>query len=169
MFLPFAQSFFSTNGCGERETKFGFLAYYVKNILHAAVTFQVVPRRYRATLVPILQMVLLPGSEVHSDDWGAYRNLVRYVPNVTVHRTVVQKDNFVDPPFRSPYPRSRIGVVSIEVSRKAWERYPSCWYTRIFKLWNVEAMEGARTSVRGYYSCYCSILSSLDRSNKISE
>ena len=59
--------------------------------------FQVVPRRDRATLVPILQRVLLPGSEVHSDDWGAYRNLARYVPNVTMHRTVVHKDNFVDP------------------------------------------------------------------------
>ena len=37
------------------------------------------------------------GSEVHSDDWGAYRNLARYVPNVTIHRTVVHRDHFVDP------------------------------------------------------------------------
>lgn len=58
--------------------------------------FQVVPRRVRATLVPILQRVLLPGSEVHSDDWGSYRNLACYVSNVTVHRTVVHKDNSVD-------------------------------------------------------------------------
>lgn len=46
--------------------------------------------------MPILQRVLRPGSEVHSDDWGAYRNLARYVPNVTVHRTVVHRDHFVD-------------------------------------------------------------------------
>lgn len=59
--------------------------------------FQVVPRRYRATLNPILQRVLLPGSEVHSDDWAAYRNLPRHVPNVSVHRVVVHKDHFVDP------------------------------------------------------------------------
>lgn len=59
--------------------------------------FQVIPRRNRATLLPILQRVLRPGSEVHSDDWGAYRNLARYVPNVTVHRTVVHRDHFVDP------------------------------------------------------------------------
>ncbi|KAL9977134.1 hypothetical protein ACROYT_G014507 [Oculina patagonica] len=59
--------------------------------------FQVVTRRDRATLIPIFHRVLRPGSEVHSDDWGAYRNLPRFVPNVTVHRTVVHKDNFVDP------------------------------------------------------------------------
>ena len=59
--------------------------------------FQVVQSRDRATLTQILQRVLLlPGSEVHSDDWGAYRNLAHHVPNVTVHRTVVHRDNFVD-------------------------------------------------------------------------
>ena len=59
--------------------------------------FQVVHSRDRATLTQILQRVLLPGSEVHSDDWGAYRNLAHHVPNVTVHRTVVHRANFVDP------------------------------------------------------------------------
>lgn len=54
-------------------------------------------RRDRATLCQILQRVLLPGSEVHTDDWGAYRNLDRHVANVAVHRTVVHQDNFVDP------------------------------------------------------------------------
>ena len=53
-------------------------------------------RRDRATLCQILQRVLLPGSEVHTDDWAAYRNLHRHVPNVTVHRSVVYRDNFVD-------------------------------------------------------------------------
>ena len=56
-----------------------------------------VPRRDRATLCGILQRVLLPGSEVHTDDWGAYRNLHRFVANVVVHRTVVHQNNFVDP------------------------------------------------------------------------
>ena len=54
-------------------------------------------RRDRATLTQILQRVLLPGSEVHTDDWAAYRNLHVHVANVTVHRTVVHRDNFVDP------------------------------------------------------------------------
>ena len=54
-------------------------------------------QRDRATLGRILQRVLLPGSEVHSDDWAAYRNLEHHVPNVRVHRTVVHRNNFVDP------------------------------------------------------------------------
>ena len=48
-------------------------------------------------MTQILQRVLLPGSEVHSDDWAAYRNLHIHVPNVTLHRTVIHRDNFVDP------------------------------------------------------------------------
>ena len=71
-----------------------------------------VRRRDRATLCQILQRVLLPGSEVHSDDWGAYHNLVRHVPNVTVHRTVVHRDNFVDP---------RTGIHTQE-AESAWAR-----------------------------------------------
>ena len=59
--------------------------------------FEVVQRRNRRTLTRILQRVLLPGTEVHSDDWGAYRNLTTHVPNVGIHRVVVHKDNFVDP------------------------------------------------------------------------
>jgi len=58
---------------------------------------QVVQQRDRVTLTPILQCVLLPGSEVHSDDWAAYRTLENYVLNVRVHRTVIHRDNFVDP------------------------------------------------------------------------
>lgn len=59
--------------------------------------FQVVRRRDRRTLPNILRRVLLPGSEVHTDDWAAYRNLHLYVPNVTMHRIVVHQNNFVNP------------------------------------------------------------------------
>lgn len=59
--------------------------------------YQVAQRRDRATLCRILQRVLLPGSDIHTDDWGAYRNLDRYVANVAVHRIVVHRNNFVDP------------------------------------------------------------------------
>ena len=45
----------------------------------------------------MLQRVLLPGAEVHTDDWGAYRNLHHHVPNITVHRTVTHQNSFVDP------------------------------------------------------------------------
>lgn len=54
-------------------------------------------RRDRATLCQILQRILLPGTEVHTDDWAAYRNLQLHVANVAVHRAVVHRDSFVDP------------------------------------------------------------------------
>ena len=59
--------------------------------------FQVVRSRSRAVLTQIMQRVLLPGSEVHTDDWASYRNLARHVANVRVHRTVVHQNHFVDP------------------------------------------------------------------------
>jgi hypothetical protein len=59
--------------------------------------FQVVEKRDRATLIPIIQQVLLPGSELHTDDWGAYINLQIHAPNVSRHRVVTHADNFVDP------------------------------------------------------------------------
>ncbi|XP_067051263.1 uncharacterized protein [Acropora muricata] len=59
--------------------------------------FEVVDRRDRDTLMPILQRVLLPGTEVHSDDWGAYFNMPAHAPNVQTHRVVVHTANFVDP------------------------------------------------------------------------
>ena len=54
-------------------------------------------QRDRATLCRILQRVLLPGTEVHSDDWAAYRNLEHHVPNVRVNRTVVHRNISIDP------------------------------------------------------------------------
>ena len=59
--------------------------------------FEVVDRRDRATLMPILQRVLLPGTEIHSDDWGAYSNLPAHTPSVQTHGVVVHAANFVDP------------------------------------------------------------------------
>lgn len=60
--------------------------------------FRVVDRRDRATLLPILERCLQPGSVVYTDDWGAYNNLERHLPNhVAHHHVVVHRDNFVDP------------------------------------------------------------------------
>lgn len=55
-----------------------------------------VDRRDAATLLPIIQRCALPGTEVHSDDWGTYRRL-QLLPNVNRHRVVVHAHNFVDP------------------------------------------------------------------------
>ena len=60
--------------------------------------FEVVTKRDRDTLLPILAKCLLPGSEVHTDDWGAYEGMEQHLPNhVARHRVVVHADNFVDP------------------------------------------------------------------------
>lgn len=60
--------------------------------------FQVVQRQDRDTLLPILAKCLQPGSEVVTDDWGAYRCLEQHLPNhVSRHQVVVHADNFVDP------------------------------------------------------------------------
>lgn len=59
--------------------------------------FQVVRRRDRRTLLPILARCLQPGSEVHTDDWGAYMGLDRHLPHVARHQVVVHAHNFVDP------------------------------------------------------------------------
>ncbi|PFX13847.1 hypothetical protein AWC38_SpisGene22042 [Stylophora pistillata] len=41
---------------------------------------------------------LQPGNTVYTDDWGAYRNQHRHLPNrVTCHRIVIHSENFVDP------------------------------------------------------------------------
>jgi len=70
-----------------------------------------VEQRDAATLLPIVEGCLLPGSEVHTDDWGAYRRLSR-LPNARRHRVVVHAHNFVDP---------RTGAHTQEVE--------SCWGT----------------------------------------
>ena len=57
--------------------------------------FQVVDRRNAATLLPLIQWCIRLGTEVHSDDWAAYRR-VAALPNVSSHRVVVHRHNFVD-------------------------------------------------------------------------
>nr|XP_058968487.1 uncharacterized protein LOC131794942 [Pocillopora verrucosa] len=59
--------------------------------------FEVLERRDRASLIPILQRVLLPGTEVHSDDWGAHFNITAHAATVQTHGVVVHAANFVNP------------------------------------------------------------------------
>jgi len=60
--------------------------------------YKVVERRDRATLLPIIAECLQPGSEVHTDDWGAYQRLEQHLTNhVARYRVVVHAANFVDP------------------------------------------------------------------------
>ena len=73
--------------------------------------FQVVDRRNTATLLPIIQRCVLPGTEMHSDNWAAYRRL-QLLPNVNRHQVVENAHNFVD---------LRTGVHTREVE-SAWSQ-----------------------------------------------
>ena len=56
-----------------------------------------VERRDAATLHPIIARCVRPGTEVHTDDWAAYRNMDRQINNVAAHQDVVHRRHFVDP------------------------------------------------------------------------
>ena len=57
---------------------------------------EVVQCRDAATLLPIIQSHVAPGSVVHSDQWRAYSQ-VSTLPAVNAHHTVNHSLNFVDP------------------------------------------------------------------------
>ncbi len=57
---------------------------------------EVVHQRDAATLLPIIQAHVAPGTEVHSDQWPAY-NQVSSLSNVSTHNTVNHSVTFVDP------------------------------------------------------------------------
>ena len=57
---------------------------------------EIVAQRDAATLLPIINAHIAPGTEVWSDEWNAYRR-VGTLPNVSRHRTVNHSVNFVDP------------------------------------------------------------------------
>jgi transposase-like protein len=50
---------------------------------------------YAATLLPIIQNVIRPGSIIHSDQWCAYHGIQQQLG--LQHRTVNHSLNFVDP------------------------------------------------------------------------
>ena len=57
---------------------------------------QVVSQRNAATLLPIIQQHVAPGTIIHSDEWRAYRR-VRNLPNVVSYQTVNHSIQFVNP------------------------------------------------------------------------
>ena len=48
---------------------------------------EIVQRRDAATLLPIIQAHVAPGTVIHSDEWAAY-NRVGNLPNVSSHSVV---------------------------------------------------------------------------------
>ena len=57
---------------------------------------EIVQTRDAATLLPIIQQHVAPGTIIHSDQWRAYRR-VAALPNMASHSTVNQSVSFVDP------------------------------------------------------------------------
>ena len=57
---------------------------------------QIVQNRTAATLLPLIQAHVLPGTTVYSDEWSAYRR-VQSLPNVQSYQTVNHSLHFVDP------------------------------------------------------------------------
>ena len=57
---------------------------------------EVVQQRDAATLLPIIQQHVAPGTIVHSDEWKAYSKISE-LPHVSSHDVVNQSVNFVDP------------------------------------------------------------------------
>ena len=56
---------------------------------------EVVPDRRAATLLPLIQAHVAPGTIIHSDEWSAYRRVGR-LSNVSAHETVNHSIEFVD-------------------------------------------------------------------------
>lgn len=54
-----------------------------------------VPDRSAATLLPIIEQIIRPGSSIHTDEWKGYTNL-NLCQNYN-HSTITHKYNFIDP------------------------------------------------------------------------
>ena len=57
---------------------------------------ELVNSRSAATLLPLIQAHVSPGTIIHSDEWSAYRR-VASLPNVLAHDTVNHSIEFVNP------------------------------------------------------------------------
>ena len=68
---------------------------------------EIVSRRDAATLLPISQAHVAPGTEIHSDQWAAYKG-VAGLPNVSTHSAVNHSYNFVDSTTEHTHTKYRI-------------------------------------------------------------
>ena len=57
---------------------------------------EIVPQRDAATLLPLINAHVVPGTIIHSDEWAAY-NRVQRLSNVSSHDVVNHSVNFVAP------------------------------------------------------------------------
>ena len=82
-----------------------------------------VPRRDAATLLPLIQRHVRPGTTIWSDEWAAYRR-VQQLPSVTQHQTVNHSIEFVNP--------------ATGVQTQAIESYWNCVNTKFKRMKGVQ-------------------------------
>ena len=76
--------------------KSGYLAWVNTSQSPALGYMQIVDTQDAATLLPIINNHVAPGTIIHSDERAAY-NLISSLPNVSSHSTVNHSVMFVDP------------------------------------------------------------------------
>ena len=85
---------------------------WVFGMVHTSQTpalgyMEIVPDRSVATLLPIIQVHILPGTIIHSDEWAAYQH-VASLPNVSAYDTVNHSIEFE---FSNWYIHSKCRVI----------------------------------------------------------
>ena len=106
-----------------------------------------VERRDVATLHPIITRCIHPGTDVHTDDWAAYRNMNQRINNVNVHRAVVHRYHFVDH-VTGVHTQEMPGIVleQPQTGTKNAPRNNKGRPTVLFRQANVTSMERGATS-----------------------
>ena len=84
----------------------------------------VVPDRSAATLLPIIQRHVRPGTVVHSDEWAAYRS-VQQLNLLAQHSVINHSLHFVDTASNT-HKQYRIALESGEKKFKIMKGIPQC-------------------------------------------
>ena len=81
---------------------------------------EIVARRDRATLAAIMNRVILPNTELHTDQWRGYLNIDLHVPAIFRHDTVNHTLHFVDPvtgTHTQVYSISTTGILAVNFTK----------------------------------------------------
>ena len=89
VYLPYLEHYQAHRGHPPRH---GVWVFGMVNISHTPA----LGRRNAATLLPIIQQHVRPGTVVYCDEWAAYHQ-VQQLPPVTHHSTVNHSLTFIDP------------------------------------------------------------------------
>ena len=80
----------------QQLSKFGVFGLVDTSQTPALGYMEIVPQRDAATLLPLINVHVAPGTIIHSDEWAAY-NRVQRLSNVSSHDVVNHSVNFVEP------------------------------------------------------------------------